>query len=41
MNKRSAVLLVITLLVLLYGVIYPNLFLVNLSLQRNGVLTLA
>ncbi|HEX3185154.1 MAG TPA: iron ABC transporter permease [Pyrinomonadaceae bacterium] len=41
MNKRSAVLLVITLLVLLYGVIYPNLFLVNLSLQRDGVLTLA
>ena len=41
MKKRSAVLLVITLLVLFYGVIYPNLFVVILSLQRNDVLTLA
>jgi iron(III) transport system permease protein len=41
MNKRFAVLVVITFLVLLYGVIYPNLFLVNLSLQRDGVFTLA
>jgi iron(III) transport system permease protein len=41
MKKRSAVLLVITLLVLFYGVIYPNLFVVNMSLQRNGAWTLA
>src|SRR5688572_15654605 len=41
MSKRSAALIVITLLVLIYGVIYPNLFLVNLSLQRDGALTLA
>ncbi|HEU4433926.1 MAG TPA: iron ABC transporter permease [Pyrinomonadaceae bacterium] len=41
MRKRSAVLLVITLLVLLYGVIYPNLFVVGTSLQRDGMWTLA
>ena len=41
MNKRSAFLIVVTLLVLIYGVIYPNFFLVTLSLQRDGALTLA
>ena len=41
MKKRSAVLLVITLLVLLYGVIYPNLFVVGTSLQRDGGWTFA
>jgi iron(III) transport system permease protein len=41
MNKRSAVLVVITLLVLTYGVVYPNLFVVATSLQRDGAWTLA
>ena len=41
MNKRSAVLVVITLVVLIYGVIYPNLFVVATSLQRDGAWTIA
>ena len=41
MNKRSAFLFVITLVVLVYGVIYPNLFVVATSLQRDGTWTLA
>jgi iron(III) transport system permease protein len=41
MNKRSAVLIVVTLLVLIYGVIYPNLFVVATSLQRDGAWTFA
>lgn len=34
--SQSSVLLIITLLVLLYGVIYPNLHLVTASLLKNG-----
>ena len=41
MKKRSAVLLAVTVLVLIYGVIYPNLFVVATSLQRDGSWTLA
>ena len=41
MSKRAAVLIVITLLVLIYGVIYPNLFVVATSLQRDGAWTFA
>lgn len=41
MKTRSAVLFAITILVLIYGVIYPNLFVVATSLQRAGGWTLA
>ena len=41
MKRKSAVLLVITAVVLIYGVIYPNLFVVATSLQRDGAWTLA
>ena len=41
MKTRSAVLLAVTILVLIYGVIYPNLFVVATSLQRDGSWTLA
>lgn len=41
MKTRSAVLFAITILVLIYGVIYPNLFVVATSLQRAGAWTLA
>jgi iron(III) transport system permease protein len=41
MSKRSAILVLVTLLVLIYGVIYPNLFVVATSLQRDGAWTLA
>ena len=41
MKTRSAVLFAITILVLIYGVIYPNLFVVATSLQRDGSWTLA
>ena len=41
MKTRSAVLFAITILVLIYGVIYPNLFVVATSLQRDGIWTLA
>lgn len=41
MKRRAAVLLVITAVVLIYGVIYPNLFVVSTSLQRDGGWTLA
>ena len=41
MKSRSAVLFAITAVVLIYGVIYPNLFVVVTSLQRDGVWTLA
>ena len=41
MSKRAAILIVITLLVLIYGVIYPNLFVVATSLQRDGAWTFA
>jgi iron(III) transport system permease protein len=41
MKSRSAVLFAITILVLIYGVIYPNLFVVGTSFQRDGSWTLA
>jgi iron(III) transport system permease protein len=41
MKRKSAVLLVITAVVLIYGVIYPNLFVVATSLQRDDTWTLA
>src|SRR5918999_1341772 len=41
MKTRSAVLFAITIMVLIYGVIYPNLFVVAASLQRAGTWTLA
>lgn len=41
MKTRSAFLFAITILVLIYGVIYPNLFVVATSLQRAGAWTLA
>ncbi|HEU4711244.1 MAG TPA: iron ABC transporter permease [Pyrinomonadaceae bacterium] len=41
MKKRSAFLFAVTILVLIYGVIYPNLFVVGTSLQREGAWTLA
>ncbi|HEU4766042.1 MAG TPA: iron ABC transporter permease [Pyrinomonadaceae bacterium] len=41
MKKRSAFLFAVTILVLIYGVIYPNLFVVATSLQRAGSWTLA
>jgi iron(III) transport system permease protein len=41
MKTRSAVLFAITILVLIYGVIYPNLFVVATSLQRAGTWTFA
>ncbi len=41
MKKRSAILFALTILVLVYGVIYPNLFVVATSLQRAGSWTLA
>jgi iron(III) transport system permease protein len=41
MKTRSAVLFAITIVVLIYGVIYPNLFVVATSLQRAGAWTLA
>jgi iron(III) transport system permease protein len=41
MKTRSAVLFAITILVLIYGVIYPNLSVVATSLQRAGSWTLA
>lgn len=41
MRKRSAILFAITILVLVYGVIYPNLFVVATSLQRAGSWTIA
>jgi iron(III) transport system permease protein len=39
--SRRWILILITLLVLLYGIIYPNLFLVKSSLQQDGHWTLA
>lgn len=41
MKKRSAFLFAVTILVLIYGVIYPNLFVVATSLKRDGAWTLA
>ena len=41
MKKRAAFLFAVTILVLIYGVIYPNLFVVATSLQREGAWTLA
>ena len=41
MKTRFAVLFAVTVLVLIYGVIYPNLFVVATSLQRDGSWTLA
>src|ERR1700736_3252521 len=40
LSPRS-LLILITLLVLLYGVVYPNLYIVSTSLQQNGHWSLA
>jgi iron(III) transport system permease protein len=41
MKRKSAVLLLVTAVVLIYGVVYPNLFVVATSLKREGAWTLA
>ncbi|HEX6046335.1 MAG TPA: iron ABC transporter permease [Pyrinomonadaceae bacterium] len=41
MKSRSAALFAVTILVLIYGVVYPNLFVVASSFQRDGTWTLA
>ncbi|HET7112383.1 MAG TPA: iron ABC transporter permease [Pyrinomonadaceae bacterium] len=41
MKRKSAVLLLVTAVVLIYGVVYPNLFVVATSLKRDGAWTLA